>query len=400
MPVEITVPRLGWSMEEAIFSSWLKSAGETVRAGEMLFAIESDKATQEVESFDAGLLHIPADGPQPGDTVVVGQVIGYLLAEGEGPPGKESGIRRQESDVGEQEPAAGGRQSEVLLTPDARPLTPSDTTPVSTPRARRVAGELGIDWSRVPGTGRGGRIREADVRNAAVGKPSPALSATRRVIAERMTQSRRNTVPVTLHTTADASALVRLRNEFKSGPNSAGAPLPSFNDMLVKLAAAALQKHPALNVRWERDRLQTLPDINIGIAVDTEAGLLVPVIHEVTKLSLRDVAARSRALIERSRSKQLSPAELRGGTFTITSLGSFGIDAFTPVINYPECAILGVGRILRQPVAIGDAIALRDIITLSLTFDHCAFDGAPAARFLQTLVHLIEAEPCLLSPIP
>lgn len=386
MPVEITVPRLGWSMEEAIFSSWLKSPGEAVRAGEMLFAIESDKATQEVESFDAGLLHIPANGPQPGDTVVVGQLIGYLLAEGEGPPGKESGVRRQAS-----ESEVPCQPASALTTPDACPLTPSDTTPVSTPRARRVAGELGIDWSRVPGTGRGGRIREADVRNAAATKPSSPLSATRRVIAERMTLSRQNTVPVTLHTTADASALVRLRNEFKSTPDTAGIPLPSYNDMLVKLAAAALQKHAVLNSRWDGDHLLTLPEINIGIAVDTDAGLLVPVIHGVTKLSLRDVAALSRDLIERTRSRHLSPAEFRGGTFTITSLGSFGIDAFNPVINYPECAILGVGRILHQPVAVGEAIALRDMITLSLTFDHRAFDGAPAARFLQTLVRLIES---------
>ncbi len=262
---------------------------------------------------------------------------------------------------------------------------------MSTPRARRVAGELGIDWSRVPGTGRGGRIREADVRNAAATKPSSPLSATRRVIAERMTLSRQNTVPVTLHTTADASALVRLRNEFKSTPDTAGIPLPSYNDMLVKLAAAALQKHAVLNSRWDGDHLLTLPEINIGIAVDTDAGLLVPVIHGVTKLSLRDVAALSRDLIERTRSRHLSPAEFRGGTFTITSLGSFGIDAFNPVINYPECAILGVGRILHQPVAVGEAIALRDMITLSLTFDHRAFDGAPAARFLQTLVRLIES---------
>jgi pyruvate dehydrogenase E2 component (dihydrolipoamide acetyltransferase) len=376
MPIEIIVPRLGWSMEEAIFSAWLKQPGELINAGDLLFAIESDKATQEIESLDGGLLHIPENAPKPGDKVIVAQVLGYLLGDGERAPKLESGVRSQKSKM--------TPDIEPSPVPTAPVVHSKSETPISTPRARRVAGELHVDWTRVEGSGRGGRIREADIRQEA---PN-TMSTTRRVIAERMLASRQATAPVTLHTTADATELVRLRTKLKSAGNSTA--IPSYNDMLAKLTAEALRDHPVLNSRWEGEQLRTLPDIHIGIAVDTEAGLIVPVIRGVTKLSLNEIAARSNDLIERARSRKLAGDELRGGTFTITSLGAFGIDAFTPIINYPECAILGVGRIVRQPVAARDAVVLRDIITLSLTFDHCAFDGAPAARFLQALARLIE----------
>lgn len=383
MPTEITIPRLGWSMDEAIFSAWLKQAGEMVRAGDMLFSVESDKATQEIESFDAGVLHLPPNAPKQGDTVLVGQLIGYLLAEGESAPGLEKVPGAQCAVVSDQESA-----NKTTPPAVAQPVVPVKTdSPVSTPRARRVAHERGVDWTIVAGSGRGGRIRETDVR---AHKPT-STSSRRRVIAERMLASRQNTAPVTLHTTADATALVMLRNEFKSAGNN--TVVPGYNDMLVKLTAAALRAHPVLNSRWDGDDLPASPDIHIGIAVDTETGLLVPVIRDVAKLSLIDVATRSRDLTERARSARLTGDELRGGTFTITNLGAFGIDAFTPIINYPECAILGVGRIRRQPVAVGDSIALRGIITLSLTFDHRAFDGVAAARFLQTLTKLIESPP-------
>ena len=203
-----------------------------------------------------------------------------------------------------------------------------------------------------------------------------------------MMASQQKTAPVTLHTTADASALVRHRSELKS---SGASVFPSYNDMLAKLTVAALQAHPVVNSRWEGENLINARDIHLGMAVDTENGLLVPVLRDIANLSLQEIATRFRDLTERARTKRLTPDELRGGTFTISSLGSFGIDAFTPIINFPECAILGVGRIVRQPVAEGDAIVLRDILTLSLTFDHRAFDGAPAARFLQALTRLIEA---------
>ncbi len=396
MAIEITVPRLGWSMEEAIFSSWLKAHGEMIRAGDLLFAIESDKATQDIESFDEGILHLPANTPQQGDTVIVGQIIAYLLAPGETAPDRGGGPGNEAEDMSDQSGSPDvalhtlqgrGRSNETPHSTEPKQPSPTPTnseTPVSTPRARRTARELGIDWTALTGTGRDGRIREADIRALA----PTTLTSTRRLIGERMMASRQKTAPVTLHTTADASALVLHRNELKS---SRADLIPSYNDMLAKLTVAALQAHPVVNSRWEGENLITSRDIHLGMAVDTENGLLVPVLRDVAKLSLQEIATRFRDLTERARTKRLTPDELRGGTFTISSLGSFGIDAFTPIINFPECAILGVGRIVRQPVADGDAIILRDILTLSLTFDHRAFDGAPAARFLQTLTSLIEA---------
>jgi pyruvate dehydrogenase E2 component (dihydrolipoamide acetyltransferase) len=414
MPIKITVPRLGWSMEEGTFSEWLKHDGDRVVASDLLFVLESDKASQEVESLDSGVLYIPADAPRPGDKVAVGQLLGYLLADGESVSAVESPAA-----VKPTAPETSPRPPLVVAPLSIPSPQRGADTPIISPRARRVATELGVDWVGVPGTGRDGRIREADIRNAATTQKPKGLSSTRRTIAERTLASQQKTVAVTLHTTADATSLVQLRQQLKSKefliPRTSAAfdatdrpPLdkgglqggadepapyivPTYHDILVKLVAACLQKHPALNSRWEGETLRAFPVIHIGIAVDTEAGLLVPVIRDVTKLTLHEVALRSRNLIERAHSKRLNADDLRGGTFTITSLGAFGIDAFTPIINYPECAILGVGRILRQPVAVQDNIVLRDIITLSLTFDHRALDGAPAARFLQTLTKLVES---------
>lgn len=384
MPTEITVPRLGWSMEEALFSGWLKHEGDLVRAGDPLFALESDKATQEVESFDSGRLHLPPTAPGPGDKVIVGQRIGYLLAANESIP---------ISKVLPVTPKPPTADLPVPAVTRSQAALPSPPTPTSTPRARRAARELGRDWTSVVGTGRGGRIREADVRHAGPSYSTRVLTSNRRLIAERMVASHQTTAPVTLHTTADATALVHLRQSLKTErpPTNCEALVPSYNDMLVKLVASALGEHPVLNSRWEGDTLVHSTSIHVGLAVDTETGLLVPVIRDVPALSLNEVASRAQKLTERARSGRLNAEELRGGTFTLTSLGALGIDAFTPIINYPECAILGIGRIRRLPVVVENAIELRDMMTLSLTFDHRACDGAPAARFLQTLTRLIQS---------
>ena len=159
---------------------------------------------------------------------------------------------------------------------------------------------------------------------------------------------------------------------------------------MIKLTALALQRHPLLNSRWDGDQIVTLKSIHIGLAVDTEAGLLVPVIRDVPNLSLRQIAARSQELIDRARQRKLKPDELHGGTFTVTNLGSFGIDAFTPIINVPECAVLGLGRIVKVPAMVEQQLTQRDRMTLCLTFDHRVVDGAPAARFLQDLASLLE----------
>ena len=208
----------------------------------------------------------------------------------------------------------------------------------------------------------------------------------RRTIARRMVASHQSMAPVTLTTKVDATNLVRLRSQFQATTTSKQDIVPSVTDLLVKLLAIALAEHPRLNARWEEDRIVEIPAVFVGIAVDTEAGLLVPVVGDVRTLGVRQIASRSRELVSRARAGTLSAAELQGGTFTITNLGTYGIDAFTPIINPPETAILGIGAIRREPViAEGDRVVARDQMTLSLTFDHRVVDSAPAARFLATL---------------
>jgi pyruvate dehydrogenase E2 component (dihydrolipoamide acetyltransferase) len=213
-----------------------------------------------------------------------------------------------------------------------------------------------------------------------------------------MAESCRTTAPVTLSTTVNATNLVGLRRQFKATEPD-GVDVPSFTDFVVKLTAIALRDHPLLNARWGDGDTPIIVsgEAHIGIAVDTEAGLLVPVIHGAAELGIRAVASRSRELIRRARERQLRPADM-GGTFTITNLGAFGIEMFTPIINLPECAILGIGKIERRPVMEGDKVVGQELMSLSLTFDHRIVDGAPAARFLQQLTRLIEnPSPWLMS---
>jgi pyruvate dehydrogenase E2 component (dihydrolipoamide acetyltransferase) len=403
MAIPITIPRLGWNMEEGVFVGWLRREGEIVKAGDSLFTLESEKATEDVECLDSGILRIGATSPKAGDAVRVGDVIGYLLQPEEAIPSEPTIAV---------EPAVGWVESSrptmttyetMGLEDSAHPMANRERQPVISPRARRLAAELGVDWKSLTGSGGTGRIREQDVRAAATTterskpeetQPSVPISTIRRIIAERMRHSLSTTAPVTLTTIADAENLVALRGpaEAKSEDDA-----PSFTDILVKLTAAALQAHPRLNSRWEKDRILELKAINVGLAVDTEAGLLAPVIRDVPRLTLKEISAQTRDLAERARQGKLHLREMEGGTFTITNLGSFGIDAFTPIIHWPECAILGVGRIRRQPVVLEDRIEPRQQATLSLTFDHRIVDGADAARFLQTLVRLIEnPEPSIL----
>ena len=278
---------------------------------------------------------------------------------------------------------------------------------VSTPRARATASRLGVDWAQLPGSGRGGRVREADVLGAArpvaavaSGKSDPSrlagLPKRRRTIAERMLASQAENAPVTLHTRADVTALATLRSRLKCAGT---LPVPAYTDLLAKIVADVLLRHPSLAGCWDISGALVLPDadsLHIGIAVDTEGGLLVPVVRDVGRRSLAEITAESRALIEKARAQKLPAAAMEGGVFTITNLGGFRVDEFTPIINGPQTAILGVGAIRREPVVVtdargGESIAIRDLMTLSLTFDHCRVDGGPAARFLDDLRRAIES---------
>jgi pyruvate dehydrogenase E2 component (dihydrolipoamide acetyltransferase) len=395
MPIAITIPRLGWNMEQGVFVGWLKQDGETIQAGDPIFTLEGEKATQDIEASDPGILRIPASTPGAGDTVAVGALIGYLLAPGEAPPAEQSEPNR--NPVRREEAVAAVAVAPAATVPRDRPR--------SSPLARRVARELGVDWTGLRGSGCTGRIRKVDVLAAARADRGPVLATTvdggpmpgrsvrigptRRTIAARMVESGQTTAPVTLHTTADATNLVNLRAQFKAACPP-GRELPGYTDFVVKLTAMVLKDHPMLHARWDGDRLVIPEEPHIGIAVDTEEGLLVPVIRGAAGLGLGEIVVRARDLVRRARERRLRADEMQGGTFTITNLGAFGVETFTPIINLPECAVLGMGRIVRQPVMAGDQVVARERMGMSLTFDHRIIDGAPAARFLQSLVRLIE----------
>ena len=381
-------------MEEGKFLAWLKQDGDFIKEGEPLFTLESDKAAQEVEAIDTGILHIAPDGPQPGDIIKVGHVLGYLLAEGESAPvANQPEIKTRQLS----EPLQSGENNLIHSPAPILPPTKSRTETPASPRARRAAKTHRVELAALAPTGKGGRIRERDVLAAATdisptGMKRVPLTQMRRIIAARLMHSRQTTVPVTITGRCDATEILALRKQLKSmGEKANLAVIPTINDILVKLTAAALRQHPMLAVTWAEDHLLLPESIHLGIAVDSEGGLLVPVIRNVDSSTLTQIAAQSQKLIAAARSGQLAAADMQGACFTLSNLGSLGVEAFTPVINPPESAILGIGAIVREVVPLDDGtFAARDRLTLSLTFDHRVNDGAAAARFLQTLRRLIE----------
>ncbi|MFM8274234.1 MAG: 2-oxo acid dehydrogenase subunit E2 [Gemmata sp.] len=432
MPHDITIPRLGWSMEEGILVNWLKSQGDFVRAGDPLFTLEGEKAAQEIESLDTGYLCIPPDAPRTGETVKVGQVVGFLLAGGEpapttvrkappqtspstvsAPPGVASKLPRAAGPAARRLARQLGIDLSTVPTPDptdrvicedvqraaVKPESaPSHAPrPIATPRARRRAKDLGVDWTSLPGTGRDGRIRERDVvhrlptpRPSAPPATTPASPGThtpasrrRSVIAQRMVAGVTHAAPVTIATKVDAAPLMAFRDHLKQSTRKGG--MPSYNDILIHLAACNLREQPQLNACWHRDGIYQYDDVHIALAVDTDLGLLAPVVRHADRLSLDQIAAQTRQLIADARADRLTHQHLEGGTFTLTNLGTFGIDAFTPILSLSQAGILGIGRIVVEPVVREGQIVVGHTLTLSLTFDHRVADGAPAARWLQAL---------------
>jgi pyruvate dehydrogenase E2 component (dihydrolipoamide acetyltransferase) len=442
MAIEIVMPRLGWTMEEGVLAKWIKHDGDTIKPGDVLFTVESDKALQEVEAFDGGILRIPSDSPPVGSTIPVGGRLAYLVQPGEAMPHLPSAPLPNDA------AALPFAQTAVLPANTGR----SNQQPAISPRARRVAIQLGVDWTALKGSGRTGRIVERDVRAAKLqsaeyaeaaqsstrqpditpvarraaeelgvdlgmlagqlpgkritredverasaaapkageGETRQPVSRIRRLIADRMSHSSQTAALVTLTTEVDATELVALREHLKAAGRE---PVPSYNDLFVKLVAVALGEHPALNARLDGDEIVLLSAVHVGVAVDTERGLLVPVIRDAQAKPIRQIAVESTRLIAGARAGTLSTDQLSGGTFSITNLGMYEIDAFTPIINLPECAVLGIGRIVPKQVVIDaetERVAIRRMLFLSLTFDHRLVDGAPAARFLQRIKQLVE----------
>jgi pyruvate dehydrogenase E2 component (dihydrolipoamide acetyltransferase) len=370
-------------MDEGTFVNWLKRDGDEVRPGELLFVLESDKASEEIAALDPGFLRIPPNAPAPGAKVKVGQILAYLLEPGEALPASED------------KPAEVAQVPKVAVVLSAATRSHRERPAIS-PRARRVARELGVDTSNLQGSGRTGRIRERDVRAvASQGRLIPHTSL-RRTLAARMVAGVTQAAPVTLTVKADATLLVQLRQQWREA--AAGAVVPGYTDFLVKAAGMALRRHPLLQAQWRDEGLFVPQHIDVAFAVDTQAGLLAPVIRDVDQLTVLEVARAARELIDLARTGRLGADQMRNATFTLSNLGMFGVDAFTPILHLPQCSTLGVGRIVREPAVVDVALVPRDRVTLSLTFDHRIVDGAPAARFLDDLRHSIEQPPVWLRP--
>ncbi len=366
MAVSITVPRLGWSMEEGLFGGWLKQPGEAVAMGEPLFLLESDKVTMEVESLDAGLLHVLDPTLEVGSVVTVGQLLGYLLAAGEAVPefvGEEGGA----PEVPVATPAV------TLVAAVETGVTPRERVPAS-PRARAAAKRLGVDLADVSPRPGKARIIAADVE--AMARPS-----SRAAIAARLEASFR-APHFYLQADAEAEALAAWRDRHRPA---------SYNDLLIRAMGLALSRHPKMNAYWANGRVQARTTIDVALAAQVGENLLTPVLRDVAEKPLAQLAAERVELLERCARHEARPAEFADASATISNLGAFGVDRFQAILNPPQSVIVAVGSLKKRPVVVGDAVVARLTLPISLSVDHRVVDGVAAAEFLQTLVRLLES---------
>jgi pyruvate dehydrogenase E2 component (dihydrolipoamide acetyltransferase) len=401
---DVLMPKLGLTMTEATLSEWLKSEGDYVREGEPLFIFETDKSTLEFEAPASGVLTRIL--VKAGQTVPVYTVVGVIgEARQDAPSAPEAPQTRRPRATPRAKRLArphgidlsavrGSGELGRIHEADIRAVLTK--APAATPLARRMAQAHALDLSTVQGSGRDGKIRRADIEAQLSAQVADArapetldiepFTPIRALTARRMAQSAAEVAPVTLTTEVDAAGLVALREQLST---LMGEKL-SYNALFIAAAARALREFPALNATFTPQGLRHNAAINIGLAVDTERGLLVPVVPNADQRLLDDIHQMLKGLIARAQDGKSLPADLEGGTFTITNLGAFEIDLFTPIVVLPQVAILGVGRIVEKVVPHDGQIAIRPRLALSLTFDHRALDGAPAARFLKRLKDLIE----------
>jgi pyruvate dehydrogenase E2 component (dihydrolipoamide acetyltransferase) len=393
------MPALEMAQETGKLISWLKKEGESVAKGEPLLEIETDKAVMEIESPGDGVL--AGVKVQPGAEVPVGRTIAWIVGPGEVPPADEvaatSGRKTTSApSASAASTAAAASQTAAATLSAAR----SAAQPVKiSPKARRLAGERGVNLAHVRGSGAGGEILASDILAAAESKAGASSttvdngSPISRLMAERTTQSWTTVPHFFVVREVDASALNEARQ--KLGPEiekSHGLKL-THTDLLAALVARVLRKHPRMNASWTREGVCTNAEINIGLAMAVEDGVVAPVIHNAHKAALGEIAVQRRALAERARSGKLRPSDIAGGTFTISNLGMFGVDAFTAIIIPPQAAILAVGSITDRVVPVGSGPdarpGIRPMMTLTLSSDHRLVDGARAAEFLRDLVEAI-----------
>lgn len=432
MAIEIKMPRFGLTMKQGKLSKWLKKEGDPVQKGEPLFEVETEKITNVVQSVGSGILFqivVPA-----GKTVPVGTVLGILAEEGERPE-RIDGIQVRKAEEapqtavasGQPAPAASGSSPEAYVpaTPAAKRLardlgldlsripatgregrvTEEDvrkyhaqgpSRPKITPVAAEMASKAGLDVSALTGTGEGGRITKEDVEKALGSAPSAAraseartrsipFSGMRRAIAERMHASLHDAAQLTLFTEVDVTEMAAFLESLRRQGAGGEAVRVSTNDMVLLAVSRVLRQFPILNSTLMEEEILLHDRVDLGMAVALPDGLIVPKIRNADRKSLLEIAREARELARKAREGALTPDEVVDGTFTVTNLGAFDVDGFTPVLNPPETAILGVGRIVEKPAVCRGRIEVRSFLTLSLTIDHRVVDGAPAAEFLQAL---------------
>jgi pyruvate dehydrogenase E2 component (dihydrolipoyllysine-residue acetyltransferase) len=398
MATPVYLKKMTWTMEEGLIGKWLKHEGDKVSEGEGLCEVETEKTTDEIQAPASGtlltILH------KEGTAVPVNALIAVI-----GSPGEDiSSIP-----VSVQPIDAAGAQPATLQKTEPAPVAPaiSEAPEPSleririSPSARRLARERGVDVAKIKGTGPGGRIVSEDVL-AFSGKPeagppleqykSAPLAGHRKVIADRLSLSARTAVHVPITMEIDMTPAERLKSE----KEKTGLQV-SYNDFTIRATAMALREFPAVNTMLLGQELRTMNEVNVGFAVVSGDDLLVPVIRNADHLSLEDISRSTKMLAERARSGSLTTREMSGGTFTVSNLGMYDVDLFAPVINPPETAILGVGRIVPKLVVVGENMAVRQMMTLTLVFDHRVIDGVRAAKFLQRVKQLLETPEKLAS---
>lgn len=416
---EIVMPRLSDAVEEGVVVTWFVEPGAAVREGDLVAEIQVEKAASEVRAPAAG--RVEALLVEPGGVITQGAPIAVLEVAEAVEAGGAAAAPAVATEVTDGVTAAAGEVAVVGQVAEAGP--PAASKPAS-PAAKRLARELGVDLSSVAGSGPEGRIIEADVRAAAervraagpaaafpggaaagpastvgapVGPPatgrSEPLTPMRRTIADKLRAGLAATAQLTITAEADLTALGEVLTELGE---TSGMRF-SYTEAIVRAAALALRDHPRLTARLSGSSLAYPDRIDIGVAVALDDGLIVPVVRDVDHQDLATLRAEIGALAERARSGALAPAETEGGCFSVTNLGRYRVDAFTPLLNPPQTAILGVGRARPRPAVVDGAIVVRNLVVLSLTFDHQVVDGAPAAAFLDTLIDLLERPERLLS---
>jgi pyruvate dehydrogenase E2 component (dihydrolipoamide acetyltransferase) len=382
MATEILMPKLGQTVEEAKIERWVKKEGDEVKKGDVLLEVTTDKATLEVESFSKGILRkiLYRDG----ETVPVTTVIGYIGSKDEDIPEVPSGVSEaaEESSAVEETPSVSAPQKSSVKEEAAQ-----EGRIKASPLAKKLASKKGINLASVRGTGPGGRITKEDVLSAEGGEARTEavsgvieLSSMRKAIAEQMSKSKREIPHYYVMKDADMSVVLSKKADEKA----------SITDYIIHACAKCLVEFPDMNAHWEDGKIRRFSEVNLGIAVGIDDGLIVPVLREAHRKNIGEISSENKRLAGRAREKKLSPDEFSGGTFTISNLGMYKIDSFLPIINPPEVGILGVGSIKQCPVAIDGNIGVRPVIKFCLSVDHRAVDGAVAAGFLNRLAEILQ----------